>query len=290
LLSTSTQLADGLTCATNCDFSTEINDITFPNCTVVDKPSTQQSCRVELKIDYVSGSIVGRLDARTPPVNFTYLAYTVFSLYNEMSNATIDLDCSTSDNCDQVFVEQALRGDWLKVQNQVKSLRTNLVDFLFNSSDLRPHEICPAYQNCSGQGFCNAALQVLSDGTSPYFQSTCANSTEQPFLEWARFVEQYRAYDEVSYTCNRPGRASLSSAIAVGWMIDHGYILPFNVPIPSTTTATGSSTTSTTASTTTSTSSMSTTTKNAARSIHLDKTGKIVFAFVSVLFLCLSGI
>ncbi len=287
LLSISTRLVDGLMCATDCDFSTQIGNATFPNCTIIDKPSTEQSCRVELRINYVSGSIIGRLDARTPPASFAYIMHTVFSLYNEISNVTIDLDCSTTDNCDQDFVEQALRGDWFKVQNQVRDLRKDLADRLFNSSDLRPHGTCPAGQNCSDQGFCTGALQVWSDSANFSFQSACANSTEQPLLEWTQLVEQYSGYEEVSYTCNKPSCASLLFVAVIGEIIEHGYILPFNVTTPPTTTTTGSSTMSTT---TASTSSISTTTNNAARLIHLNKIEKIVFAFVSVLLLCLFGI
>jgi hypothetical protein len=153
LLSTSTRLVDALICATNFDFSTQIDNVTFPSCNVVDKPSINQRCRVELTINYVSGLIVGRLDAQTPPHSFIYFKNTVFSLYDETSNVTIQLDCSKTDTCDQDFVKGVLRGDWLKVQNQVKDLRKDLANMLFNSSDLRPQEICSARQNCSGEGF-----------------------------------------------------------------------------------------------------------------------------------------
>jgi hypothetical protein len=285
LLSTSTQLVDGLICATNCDFSTHINNVTFPSCHIIDKPSTDQSCRVELTINYASGSIVGRLDAQTPPQSFLYFMHTIFSLYDETSNVTIQFDCFKTNNCDQDFVKQVLRGDWLKVQNQVKDLRKDLADILFNSSDFRPHEICPALQNCSGKGFCRAFLQVLSGGTSPGLESTCANSTEEPLLDWAQVVEEDLEFQELSYTCNKPSCASLWTTALVGHMIDHGYALPFHVPTTPTTTPTPSSTTGvTTTSAITFTSLMSTSTKNVARSIHLVKIEKIIF------YICLSSL
>ncbi|CAF3845300.1 unnamed protein product [Rotaria sp. Silwood1] len=80
----------------------------------------------------------------------------------------------------------------------------------------------------------------------------------------------------------------------IGKKIDDSYILPFDIPVPLTTTTTRLSTTSTTmptttttTTTTTSASSMPTTPKDAARSIHLNNTEKIIFAFVSVLVLYL---
>ncbi len=215
------------------------------------------------------------------------ILHTIFSLYNEISNVTIQLDCLTTDNCNQDFVEQALSSDWLKLQSQVNSLRKDLANFLFNSSDFQPNKTCPAYQNCSDQGFCSVVLRVGSDGKKFDFQSTCENSTEQPLLEWTQLVEQYSGYQEVSYTCNKSGCASELAAGLAGHMIDHGYILPFNIPIPSTTMATGSSTIPTISTTTASKSSMSTTTMNVSRSLHLDKTKRIVFAFVTFLLLYL---
>jgi hypothetical protein len=182
LLSTSTGLVDGLICATNCTFSSEIGNITYPSCAVVDKPNTEHNCQVLLLIDYTSGSIIGRLDARTPSIGFTFDAVTIFSLYDDISNVRIEFDCSTKDNCDQEFVGEVLRGNWLETQNQVNSLRKNLTDMLFNSSDLRPSDTCPAGQQCSDEGFCKVLYELWSDNPLPTFQRTCANSTDQPIL------------------------------------------------------------------------------------------------------------
>lgn len=285
LLTSTTLLVDGLICATDCSFSTQIGNITYPNCTVTDKPSTEQSCQVELKIDYVSGSIVGHLRAITPPSSFFYLTHTVLSFDNEISNLTIQLDCSTMDNCDQDFIEQALQGDWVKVQNEVKNLTDQFAIRLFNSSDLRPHETCPANQSCSGEGFCTASLSFLS-GWGPFaFKSTCANSTEQPLLHWVRLVDESMTMELISYICNTPLCASNVSAALTGAVLEQNYILPFNVTTSTTTTTTESTTT---VITTTTSSTSTITTTNKSRSIHLNHMEKITLVFVFVLLLCLS--
>ncbi|CAF1171331.1 unnamed protein product [Rotaria sp. Silwood1] len=181
----------------------------------------------------------------------------------------IGLDCSTADNCDQDFVKEVLKKDWLKVQNQVKSLQKNLADVLFNSSDPRPHDTCPSSQPCSGQGFCKATYRVWSDGRPLEFHSRCANSTEQPELDWAHVVSQDPIFDEMAYTCNQRLCASQSNAEAIVELIQRNYVIPINITVPTTTTKSSTTTTTTpkptyTPSTSASTS-IATSTKSAAR-------------------------
>jgi len=224
LLSTSTRIVDGLICGSNCDFSTQIGNITLPSCAFIDKPSSEQSCLVLLTINYLTGSIEARLNPRTP-VGFDFVAATVFSLSSEQTSLSIEFDCSTGDKCDENFVKDALRGDWTKTQNQAKSLRKSLADMLFNSTDLRP-QTCPTGQPCSDQGFCSVEFQAWTD-EQPTLQSVCVNSTDQPVLNWVQSVSPGKAGDIMMYTCNEPSCGSISTVQNVIKMIMAGYDLPF---------------------------------------------------------------
>ncbi|CAF5138966.1 unnamed protein product, partial [Rotaria sp. Silwood1] len=162
-------------------------------------------------------------------------------------------------------------------------------DLLFNSTDLRPNEICPARRNCSGEEFCWASYVNEFDGTAPKFHNTCVNSTNQPFLEWVELLTQELTVEEMSYICNKASCASSTTVQRILEMIERYYVLPLNVIVPPTTTTTRSSTISTsrqTTSTPASTSLISTSTKSVARSIHTDKTEKIFFVLFSVVYVC----
>ncbi|CAF1431350.1 unnamed protein product [Didymodactylos carnosus] len=279
LLSTSTQFADALACAIRCDFDGHIDNVIFPSCTVVNKSSTEQSCQGRLTIDYESGEIIGGLHPATPPRSFHFDTETAFLLSDEGTRLIIEFDCVTSDNCDQEFLKEILHGNWRATQDQAKNLRNILASILFNSSDLRPNDTCPANQTCKGEGFCQVIYQDWSDTPRPIFQSTCTNPTESPVLTWRQAYDQSKTGQIMLYTCNEPLCGSLSSAEDVIRLLQRSYDLPFNVTIPSITSTTTTSTTSTTPVMTT-TSTGSTTRKNIAISIHIAKTEKIVFAFL----------
>ncbi|CAF3965209.1 unnamed protein product [Rotaria sp. Silwood1] len=250
LLLISIRRVDALICATNCDFSTQIDNVTFPSCTVVNKSSTEHSCQATLIISYHSGSIVGRLDATTDLWRYEFFTETYFSLYDETSNVTIYLGCSTTSNCDHDFVKETLSGGWHRVQSEVMNLRKNLADLLFNSSDLRPHDGCIGRQNCSGEGFCVASYKNQFDGKGPEFRSRCTYSTDQPLFEWIQEVNQGSLSEQASYTCNKPSCATSTTVQRIVEMIKNNYVIPLNVTVPPTTTTTRSSTKSNTTPTT----------------------------------------
>ncbi|CAF1275081.1 unnamed protein product [Adineta steineri] len=278
LSSISTQLVDGLVCATNCDYSSNLAHIVLPSCNTIDKPASVQSCQVVLTIDYITGAITGQFNPATPPKPANFDAVTIFLLYAESANLTIELDCSTSDECDLLFAKNVLNSDWTKVQTQVKSLRSALADKLFNSTDLRPGETCPPNQPCSGQGFCQTVFQHWSDTPHPVFVSTCTNSTAQPALTWIQALDQAKVGDLMLYTCNKPACALQDSVQSSAQIIAQNYVLPFNVTIPITTTTITTATTTTpaftmsTTSTTSTTAETTTTTHSAASSTFLSIT------------------
>ena len=286
LSSASIRFVDGLICANDCDFAGNISSVTLPACAVVDKPVTEQSCQVILIIDYISGRFTGRINPKTPPTVGNFDAMTDFSLFSEASYLEIEYDCVDSDKCDISFINNVLNSDWIKVQSQVKNLRSILADMLFNSSDLRPQDTCPSSQPCSGEGFCTMAYQVWSDASSPVVESTCTNSTEKPLLKWIQAYDEKKIGEVMLYTCNEPSCATVSIAETIFRILQRDYVLPFNVVIPSTTTTT---TTTTTAfvSTMSTTTPIPSTTKNAADSNFFDTTGKMIFSFASFFFLYL---
>ncbi|CAF1451603.1 unnamed protein product [Adineta steineri] len=258
LSSISTQLADGLVCATNCDYSSNLEHIVLPSCNTTDKPVSEQSCRVLLDIDYITGAVTGQFNPTKLPKSANFAGLTAFSLYNESVTLRIEFDCFTSDECDLLFAKNVLNSNWTEVQTEVKSLRSDLADKLFNSTDLRPNDTCTNNQPCSGEGFCQTDFQYWSDTAHPAIRSTCANSTEQPILNWLEALDQAKVGDILLYTCNTPKCASQNSVLSVVRVISEKYALPFNVTIPITTTTITTTTTTTPASTISTTSTTST--------------------------------
>ena len=66
VLSTSLPLIDALVCGTNCTVSGQIGSVPIPRCDEIDKPATEQSCRVHIAIDYFSNEITGYLKPGLP--------------------------------------------------------------------------------------------------------------------------------------------------------------------------------------------------------------------------------
>ena len=285
VLSTSTPLITALVCATNCSVSGQIGNVPIPRCDEIDKPATEQSCRVHITIDYFSNEITGYLKPGLPllTIQSRFETETGFSLYSDASNITMDFVCSTGDLCDGEFLFNVLESDWINTQTQAKALRQNLAEALFNASDLRPTETCPSRQPCSDQGFCEAAYSVDTSPTPIKFESTCANSTETPVLGWIRAIDYSESVNIVYYTCNKLGCASQGPAASIFQMIQRDYVLPFNVTITTTTTTTTMTVTTTTSTTTTST---TTSKPSAASSIQLNMVEQLIFVLSFLLLQC----
>lgn len=290
LLAISNQLVHGLICATNCTFTTRLDNITIPSCNVIDKPSTEQSCHAELTINYTSGSIVGTLHPIKLPFNFDLYMVSSFSLNDNTTYVLVGLACFTNDNCDQEFVKETLNINWIRIQSQANALRENLANLLFNSSDLRPNDTCSKNQTCSDKGFCQVDYKLEIDGTKQQFSSKCANSTEYPQLTWAQLYTQDYSWNELFYVSNKPSLGNETFANAIVELLKVNYNIPVNVTVPPTTTTIRSSTASTITGQTTLPSTMSTpmsnTTKSMAALINVDQTQKVLFGFISLLLFC----
>lgn len=289
LLSVSNQLVYGLICATNCSFTTQFDNIIIPSCNVVNKSSTQQSCQIELSINYTSGSIVGHLEAQQSSLPFQLYLVSSFSLYDDTSYLLIGLDCSTTDNCDQEFLKETLNIQWLRMQNYAKNIRETLAGSLFNASDLRPNDTCAKDQPCTADGFCTVQYRLNMDGTTLMFSSKCANSMNQPELHWSQIYSEESSFEELYYTCNTPFSRNQTFAQAIVEVIKINYVVPVNVTIPPITTTTKlssiSGVTDKTALTPSTSTFESTSEKNTAVSVDVKKNHKIIFGLFSVFLL-----
>ena len=245
VLSTSTPLVAALVCGSNCRFSGQIDNVPIPQCDEIDKPATEQSCRIDITIDYFSNEITGLINSAPPlPTSQSnFAATTSLSIGDVASNIAIRLTCASKDRCDSEFLATVVQSDWLRPQTQAKNLRTNLAYGLFNPSGVRPGDTCSTSQPCSGDGFCSARYQVWARGDPPQYTSACANSTATPSVQWMQLVTQMNSVDSVEYICNLPSCASEQTVTDIFNLIQTNYKLPFDIPT-STTIAMSKTTTS----------------------------------------------